>query len=198
MLPRLIENERFRKKLLGLDEGHDPRIETLARFGEWFFRFCINNERSKGTTLLLCGGTGTGKSHVAKAVHSQISAWAVGASFGAGWKGRFPFTQWIDWPFLVESDRATIFDERLADIRDAQVVFIDDVGSESDKFKNGEGASRLRRVLSDCENKWLLITSNFSKAAFSSRYDARISDRLSAAHWCDLSGVPSYRPKLKT
>lgn len=88
------------------------------------------------------------------------------------------------------------FTDLLQDIGESQIIFLDDVGSEADRFRSGESATRLRRVLAKAESKWLLITTNLSQAEFSNVYDIRVSDRLNGAHWCQLSDVPSYRPKL--
>src|SRR3990167_7728798 len=119
----------------------------MAEFCEWFLRQSVNNAREKGTHLILCGNSGTGKTASMRRVAEQCAAWGVEASLSAGWRGVFPFTLWIEWPAVVESSKPEKFEDALYDLKTAQIVFIDDVGSESDKFKSGEAASRLRRVL---------------------------------------------------
>lgn len=195
-LPGTVPNESFREKLFRLDHSHHQRVVELLKWGEWFFRQAINNDRSAGISLILCGDVGTGKSTVAKKVWKQCGAWGVEAMVLGKWNAH-PSTCWVDWPSLCEADHEFGFSEKLQDVADAKIVFLDDVGSESERFKNGDSASRLRRTLVHCENKWLLVTTNLSKESFLDLYDYRVADRLSAAHWCDLSGVPSYRPKLK-
>jgi hypothetical protein len=103
----------------------------------------------------------------------------------------------IDWARLCERDREEAFEEAQREISEADVVVLDDVGSESDKFKSQQSVSRLRRVLGTCEHKWLMVSANFSKSEWPHKFDARVADRLEAMHYLDLSGVPSYRPKLR-
>ena len=112
------------------------------------------------------------------------------------WKGRFPHVYSDDWTLIAQTP---MFDtHHMDEIKRAEIVMIDDVGSEVDKYKSGEPTSRLRQILSLCDDKFLLLTTNLTKTAFFERYDARVADRLQAAHWCDMTGVPSYRSKTKT
>lgn len=118
-------------------------------------------------------------------------------SFTEGWRGQFPFVAFVDWRWLAESDDSEDFEEAMRGANEARIVIIDDVGAEADRFKNGVNTSRLRTLLSVCNRKWLLLTTNLPKTEIERTYDIRVADRISAAHWCDLSAVPSYRPKLK-
>lgn len=190
------ESREFRAKLLGLDEDYHPKVAIMARWAEWFFRRSLHNSRTNGISLVFCGGVGVGKSHVSKAVFAGIRQWSVLALDSSKWDN-YPYQRWIDWTEMAEADRDTTFQDQLFELHQAQIVCLDDVGSETDRFKNGESASRLRRALAECEDKWLLLTTNLTKLQFMDSYDARVADRLSAAHWCDVSGVPSYRPKLR-
>lgn len=195
-LPSIRENKSFRDRLFGLDYHHKD-VEKLARWGEWFFRMAANNDRSKGYQLVLTGQTGCGKSRIAEKVFYELQKWGVEMSLTEGWHGRFPFCAFVDWRKLSESDDSEDFEEAMRDATNARIVVIDDVGAESDRFKNGVNTSRLRTLLSECDQKWLLMTTNLSKPLFEETYDLRVADRLSAAHWCDLPNLPSYRPKLK-
>lgn len=182
--------------MFGMDLS-DPRIESLCAIGEAFFRRILHNDRSNGKHLILCGSVGTGKTRVARTIWKQIQAWAVEAQFRSGWGEVHPSSNWVDWPALCDLDRDITFTDQLQDMVEARVLFLDDVGSEADKYKGGEAASRLRRVLSCCDSKWLLLTTNLSKPDFLDQYDYRVADRLSAAHWFSLKDVPSYRPNLR-
>jgi hypothetical protein len=69
--------------------------------------------------------------------------------------------------------------------------------SETDTFKTGSTADLLRSFLSRCEKKFMLLTTNIDRPMWPKRFDARVADRLDAAHFFDTTGIPSYRPKLK-
>lgn len=195
--PGLAENASFRKRVLQLDEDHHPKVKRMARHGESWLRRCLNNERKHGLQLVISGTTGCGKTHVAERIYGCFRSWAVDACFTVGWNCKFPWSRFVDWSEIADADKQAAYDYEVECVKGAKVIVIDDVGSESDKYKSGGPAARLRHILSLCDGKWLLLTTNLPKTEFFKRYDARCADRLSTAHWCDLSGVPSYRPKLQ-
>lgn len=95
-----------------------------------------------------------------------------------------------------ERDREEHFDDAQSEIQSADIVLLDDVGSESDKFKSQSNVSRLRRVLATCEHKWTMVNANFQRELWPSKFDVRVADRLGSMAYLDLTGVPSYRTKL--
>lgn len=196
ILPDGNQNLDFRNRLYGLTYHH-PDVNKLAEYGEWFFRRAAHNNRTEGTHLVLSGKTGCGKSHVAHRTFDQIQVWGVDMSLTAGWAGHFPFSTFVDWSELAEADDNDQFEDALYEVNKSDIIILDDVGAESDRFKNGINSSRLRRMLSKCEHKWLLVTTNLTKPQFDLTYDVRVADRLTSAHWVDLQRIPSYRPKLK-
>ena len=153
----------------------------------------IRDLRDKGTWLVVSGQTGCGKSHVARAVakfwdHHKIDAWSRGWVPGV----HLPNAEFIIWPLAVECGRDE-WREWLTGIRTARVAIFDDVGSESDRFKSGEPAERLREALEACERKWVLITTNVRPEKWATKFDQRVADRLNAAHHVPMWDVPSYR-----
>lgn len=194
-IPSLTKQAGFADRMFRMDTSN-PQVARLCSAGEGFFRRLVNNSRDIGTSLVLSGSVGTGKTRVARCIWNQLQAWAIEAQF-ASWNGVHPTSKWVDWPEMCDLDRDIAFAGQLREISESRVVFLDDVGSESDRFKSGEAASRLRRVLSECDRKWLLVTTNLSKPDFLEQYDYRVADRLSAAHWYELRNVPSYRPQLR-
>lgn len=188
-------SKAFRDRLYKMDYHH-PKVNDLVQWGEWFFRFAANNDRSRGTQLVIAGQTGCGKTRVARRTFEQLQVWGVEMSLKT-WNGTFPYVRFIDWAPLAESDTSSRFDEALEWAALSEIVFIDDVGAEADRFKNGENISRLRQILSQCERKWLFLTTNLGKPEFEKVYDMRVADRLCGAHWCNMATIPSYRPKLK-
>lgn len=157
------------------------------------------NKRTNGTWMVLTGDPGCAKSHVLRAARRFIETHSVDLWYGS--KGRW----WTNPPQCCASawsrvvDQGPIaWDDWFAELQTSQAVFLDDVGGDSDRFKTGAPAERLRLVLEACRNKWLILTTNVPRASISDRFDARVADRLSAARWLSLAGVPSYRPKQAT
>lgn len=187
---------KWRARVLKLDESHHQLIVRLGQAAEWLIKHASFNDSSKGRQLVVCGSPGTGKSHVAKRVVAFFQSYSIDLWYDRKW-GHPPKAVFVDWARLCERDREDAFEEAQREISEADVVVLDDVGSESDKFKSQQSVSRLRRVLGTCEHKWLMVNANFSKSEWPHKFDARVADRLEAMHYLDLSGVPSYRPKLR-
>ena len=78
------------------------------------------------------------------------------------------------------------------------MVFLDDVGSETDKFKTGEPAERFRIVLEICEKRFLLVSMNVSPTLWTSAWDSRVNSRLQRAVCLDLTNAPDFRTTIKT
>jgi chromosomal replication initiation ATPase DnaA len=189
------EHARKLARFHSLDETHHPKIITLARAAERFAYRMLRDWREKGTWLVISGQTGCGKSHVARRVatfwnHHKIEAWHQGWIQG----DHLPDAEFIIWPIACEAPRDE-WKEWLAGIRQARVALFDDVGSESDRFRSGEPAERLREALEATERKWVIVTTNIPAEKWASRFDQRVADRLNKAAHIDLQNVPSYRGK---
>lgn len=181
--------------MFGLDENHHERVKALAICAEWYVRAISNNDASRGRLLALAGSPGTGKTRVARSIYRYVCSWGVDICFKHGGKHLMPV--WIDWPNIAEADDQRDFSEACSELERSRFFVLDDIGSESDRFKNGVAASRLRRILSRNENKWIVVTTNLSREECFKFYDARIVDRLKEFHWFQLRDVPSYRGKRK-
>jgi len=182
-------------RLLQLDGTHHPLVSRLMAWGGWFFIKSFHNNRKSGCWLVVSGPVGTGKSTVSRRLARVLSCMAVDASLG-GWGGTVPSVWRGAWASISSHDKNAEFEDAIADLKTAHIVFLDDVGAEVDRFKQGETTSRLCRVLDICQGKWLFITTNLDKPMIAAKYDHRVLDRMNMAHWCDLAGMPSYRPKI--
>lgn len=195
-LPRGTKHKdrEFRRKLFDMDESH-PGASKLAQSGEWYIRAISNNDLSRGRDFGISGSTGCGKTHVARGIYRFVQAWGVDICFAqrrSHWG-----SMWIDWPNVAELDDEEDFKDVRYELERATFVVIDDLGSETDRFKNGVSASRLRRVLSLIEHKWVVLTTNLTLPEMIESYDIRVADRLRAFNWVELGNTPSYRSKLK-
>lgn len=164
---------------------------------EWYVRALSVNDMSKGRGIVFSGSPGCGKTKTARSLY-QFSE-ANGAELIAAHKTYHWSSLWIDWPNVAEAKNEDVFEEYQYRIQTARFIVLDDVGSETDQFRSGMPAARLRRVLSMFEGKplrWVVITTNADYGQLVEKYDARAADRLRSFQWCELGEVPSYRPKL--
>lgn len=167
----------------------------LAVFAESFLKAAGRNKRDKGTWLVIAGPTGIGKSHTLERANQFVANHAVDFWHEGFWRF-IPRTTSAVWSRVVDLPRDN-WENWLRDVRESAFVFLDDVGSEVDRFKSGEPMERLRVTLEACDGKWLLMTTNAAPAQWRATLDARSVSRLSRAAVLDLSGAEDYRPKLK-
>lgn len=185
----------YRQKILRLDES-TPEALKLARYVEAFIRSAALNRRAKGTWMVITGPTGIGKTHALRHAKTFLSTHAVDFWSNNLWPS-IPSTLFGTWSRIVAFERAD-WDNWVYDLRSAQMVFLDDVGSETDKFKTGEPAERFRIVLEICEKRFLLVSMNVSPTLWASAWDARVNSRLQRAVCLDLTNAPDFRTNIKT
>ena len=185
----------WRRNVLALDETA-PGAAKLARWAEAWIRKAANNAPPKGGSkwLALYGPAGVGKSHAMKRARRYLSSMAIDLwALVPEWRGpRVPATCDATWSDVCALDRED-WQDWLQDVKRAAWVFLDDVGSEADRYRSGEHVERLRVVLDACESKWLLMSTNVEKTRWRAIYDARTADRMNKAATLDLSGAESYR-----
>jgi len=183
-----------------LDISHHRLVGRLSEWAGYFVRRTIQNERSGGTWLILEGPTGTGKTHTGKFCARVFNDWVWDCILsGAGkWNGaRKPSAVVLNWSrFCLASERESGAQWRLEEVLEHDVIVLDDVGAEADRFRSGSSKAQLRDFLEACSTKWLLISTNIPKSKWLDAFGARVQDRLMVAKRFDTSGIPSYRPKL--
>jgi len=176
---------------MGLDLHH-PVVAKMARWCARFARRCVLSERPLPWVVLV-GKTGCGKTRAAKRAIRIIRESALDAQIAGYWSGRLCTAVTADWPQLAEMDDDDYADAS-RDLTEADVVLLDDIGAETDRYRSGLPTGRLRRLLGDLERRAVLVTTNVPMAQWESRWDARVASRLSAAKVLDLAAVPDYRP----
>ena len=132
---------------------------------------------SSGKWLTLLGGSGVGKTHLARAVFQrwmELPMWYQ--PFGKDWgpkcvlDGRF-----VDWRAQTESFQRGDY-TAVDDLCDFDFVVLDDIGAEHDP--SGIGKSKLDRILNSRLLKNTVITSNLMLDQIRDRLDERIASRL--------------------
>lgn len=118
--------------------------------------------------LSFCGPSGTGKTHLASAVFGCLkSTFSEHESLICG---ALKFT----WPRLLPKLRDGAY-FLLDDIRDANLVFLDDFGTER---PTEFALEKLYEIIEARSRKWTILTSNLSAQQIAERMDTRISSRL--------------------
>lgn len=188
------DSAEFRQRFIGLDEAHHQKVAALARWTERWIKAASTNARP-ARWIVFCGKAGTGKSHALKAAHAFLRD-RGGALWPTWWKAGPPSVRMATWSKVVGVTQGhwADFEE---EVHAARFVLLDDVGSETDRFKTGEPTERLRLVLDLCRTKWLMISTNLTRETFAKAFDPRIQSRLEQASVLEMSGVPDYRPKLR-
>lgn len=169
---------KWRAKWLRLNEAAHPEVESLALAAEQFAMRLFENDRSGPRLLVLGGRNGTGKTHVARALHRYFSALALEAMTRGHWPcHEVPHSAFCEWAELAECEpgkSVPAWDSAIA----ADLLVLDDVGADVDRFKSGLPVANLARMLNARERRWTIITLNHPPGAWVDRFDKRVSDRL--------------------
>lgn len=198
--PAWRQNDRWRAFHLGMDEGHHPKARSLALNAEWFAKAYLENDRTNGDSLCIAGNTGCGKTHAARRiwqyVHArQIAAWAAGKFGPVDHIGAPAFMRWDKVAEVTDAEWVEII---ASEVKPSRLVILDDIGADTDRFKSGVPARRLKEVLDAAEGKWLLVTTNIARPDFKNHFGQRVADRLTRCRYLGLFEVPSYRAKKAT
>ena len=185
-------------KAMNLDITHHALVGRMALFCGSFLSHAIRNESESTKWLVIEGGVGVGKSHASRWVIRAFNDWiwdfilAGHTRWGAARKPSAGFVNWSKFCLREERDENefTLNDHLACDL-----LVIDDVGAEADRFKNGAHQARLRDFLEDCRNKWVIINTNVEAKSWQKIFGQRVADRLDSARHCDMTGVESYRRK---
>ena len=169
-----------------------PKVEEMVT------RYCGRFFRNLGPHLLvLAGSSGCGKTRAMKGAHRWVNLARVTAAEEKYWD--WPATvEWINWPQLIRDvvERDMRMYEAIEAPMNAGILFLDDVGAESDKYRSAENIDALCQLLSRREEKWTMLSTNFRPNMWAKQFDARVADRLlRGSVVCDIAcGSFSTRP----
>ena len=189
----------WQQRRINLD-SRPPKIQEMADCVE---SWCRNFARRGGDrVIVLVGPFGCGKTHCLRAARRYVrdvrmEIWPEPKPWN------YPPTVYsCNWAEFVreatENDNAEIREDLLS----GDVVFVDDIGAEEDRFRSGAPTRLLADILERIheKRKFAFITSNVSACGWRERWDGRVEDRLLRmdAQIVDLNGCESYSTwKLK-
>lgn len=174
------------KKWLRLTTTHHPQLRTLE---DMVYAFCSDYAKrpARGYRMVIHGDNGTGKSHVARAVHAWANAVStalprVGAEDTSDglWTQRTADASYWKFPHLVREVPRYRDRDIIAELTQRPgspcLLILDDVGAEHDPSKFG--ASIFYQLLENREHQWTLITTNHVPDSWAERWDRRVASRL--------------------
>ncbi len=142
----------------------------------WCRNVAANNHG--GRCIILAGLFGCGKTHALDASARYVRDVRM-AVWPEPWPRPLQFES-VQWAKLVrevtENDNRDYADDVLA----ADVVFLDDIGSEEDRYKSGAPTRILGDFLGEMHRhrKFVFITTNIAPEGWAARWDGRVNDRL--------------------
>lgn len=139
--------------------------------GRWF------RNKPSPALLVLCGPSGTGKSHVAQRVCGFARRAAFSSMENGAWRDplRVPDLAFLRWPEVCSDFDAGEYGA-VQDAMTTDLLFLDDIGAENDPWK--KHADKLCQILSRRERRFTLLTTNIAPEQWETSFDKRIADRL--------------------
>lgn len=128
--------------------------------------------------LSLCGGTGTGKTFLARKLVQFAQSLArlhCQGDIGLGPRNRSYAARFFSWPEITEgfvAGRYAIVDE----MKGEWFVVIDDIGATREKMSDLD-VDKLFKILNERRGMWTVLTSNQSLREIAGQ-EARIADRM--------------------
>lgn len=155
----------------------EPGVQTMVDACE---RWCRNVARNglESRSIVLCGDFGCGKTECLAA-----SARYVRDVRMAIWPEPWPMpltVMSVSWAQVVRELTERDNPEFMDDLREANVLLLDDVGSEEDRYRSGSPTRILGDLLDDLHRKirFVFITTNIAPEGWRERWDGRVEDRL--------------------
>lgn len=135
--------------------------------------------------LVICGTNGIGKTALLRGLKRFLSACRISA-WSAGWWGHPMDLRYAAWQLWANLDGNRSEEERLSflELIEADVLLLDDVGAETDRYRSGLPLSNLGLLLGLREKKWTALTTNYlpenwvGTEAVPGRFGKRVGDRL--------------------
>lgn len=145
---------------------------------------CAARLGTERKTLVLCGTNGTGKTHLLRGAWRYLRAVRVSA-WEKGYWPMPPSVRFALWDRYANLDRSKEEEELCwRELEEEDILLLDDVGAEADRFRSGLALANLATLLSARAGKWTGITTNYlpetwcGTDAQPGRFGRRAGDRL--------------------
>lgn len=175
-----------------MEDTHPDVAHLAIETGRFCNRWFCGDEKNR--LLVLVGGTGCGKTHVAKRIARWVSAVSYERWLHLGSGDALPEVAFVDWCHVATPQRTSEdrFYDWLTEHAEDSMLILDDVGTEVDAARSGAPTARLCTVLNQRAGKFTLITTNVPVASWAARWDARVEDRLLRGSVVIENTAPSF------
>ena len=166
----------WQQRRLALDAAVPGAQEAADAVEAWCRRFARNAR--EGRVLLLSGPFGCGKTRCLAAARRYVRDVRMSI-----WPEPWPHPpnlHSVNWADFVREITELDNPDARTDLLEADVMFLDDIGSEEDRFKSGSATRVIGDVLGRIhdEKKFAVITTNIAPDGWKARWDGRVEDRL--------------------
>lgn len=154
-----------------------PGVQAMVDACERWCRSVAKNSR-EGRAIVLSGPFGCGKTHALDSSTRYVRDIRM-AVWPEPWPKPLQFMS-VNWAYVIreiaDNDNREYGDDLLA----SDVIFLDDIGSEEDRFKSGAATRILGDFLGQMhkDRKFIFITTNIAPWGWKERWDGRVEDRL--------------------
>ena len=156
-------------------------------------------------TEVLTGSSGTGKTTLAVCMLNKLSDEYTKRCLFVSASAMYDLavSKYSDLPVQEKQRKQTRLHHLLEDIKAAEVVVIDDLGSETAmQSKAGEATQTMQdllfRIGDMIQDKGLIITTNNTLSQFKQMYNPKVVSRLltnNPEHVLNFNGIPDHRQK---
>ncbi len=173
-------------------EVHHPDVQMAADTVRlWLLKWFHNLPAPP--LLVLVGCTGCGKTHLARKAAYWASRVAV-LKFEQQKLAEVPATAFESFAGMANSKEmeGKEWTQTMKEIDRASLFVLDDIGTETDPFRDGEPVNRLTEILNRRARRFTLITTNVAESLWAERWDARVADRLRRFSEVVVVNAPSF------
>lgn len=151
-------------------------MQVMASATEAWCKRVRDNERRIARMIILVGVFGCGKTQMLRGAARWIKD-ICNTVWPGKWANTVSYVV-ISWPKfcfeVLDNKERGLYEDAVA----SDVIFIDDVGAEEDRFKSGASTRLLGDLLGDIESKFVFLTTNIPPDQWVEKWDGRVEDRL--------------------
>lgn len=147
---------------------------------------------------VVSGSVGTAKTRCGRALHHYCGVVAKETFDRGNWgTSALPRSMFIEWLTVASPETCDEreFDTIVREAERASIVIIDDIGTETDRFRTGVPTQRLCHMLNRIEKGFAYITTNKKASVWAETWDARVEDRLLGGQLIEVN-APSFRSEV--
>jgi hypothetical protein len=168
----------WQRKFLDFEVTHSELQLMADTIQEWWMTF-FRRDLQACKLLTIAGPVRTGKTRAARKICWLADHFDWSKS---GWSHR-PRIHWEEFAGIatieIREFERWMYGHKLCPV---DMLFLEDVGAEIDRYRSDEPTERLRQILNLFEDRWVFITTNISPQLWEDRWDQRVAARMIEGH----------------